>query len=170
MWWRTLPTLLMLLFISGASKVVENTTERVVVTVGRGTTVLITGRATVVIQHCWHAQDTQTHNITLPATPASQQTQILTRHKASTSMYSLTCRVRVMSPEHHQWKPTVQASAVMLRMTPSMARRRPASHAHLPYTARNFENAPRHLERTQTPPRRLFTLCHHIAGWMQAYN
>jgi len=37
------------------------------------------------------------------------------------------------------------------------ASQRPASHAHFPYTARNFENAPRHppvtgQQRAQTPP------------------
>ena len=56
-------------------------------------------------------------------------------------MYSLTFYVRVM-PERHQWKPAVQAAAVMLRTPPSTASYRPASHARLPYTARNFENAP----------------------------
>ena len=40
---------------------------------------------------------------------------MLTRHRASTSMYSLTFCVRVMSPERHHWKPAVQAAAVMLR-------------------------------------------------------
>jgi len=40
----------------------------------------------------------------------------LTRHRASTSMYSLTFCVRVMLPERHQWKSAVQAAAVMLRM------------------------------------------------------
>jgi len=42
----------------------------------------------------------------------------LTRHRASTSMYSLTFCVRVMSPERHHWKPTIQAAAVMLRTPP----------------------------------------------------
>jgi len=46
----------------------------------------------------------------------------LTRHRASTSMYSLTFCVRFLLPERHQWKPAVQAAAVMLR-TPR--RRRP---------------------------------------------
>jgi len=46
---------------------------------------------------------------------------ITTRHRASTSMYSLTFCVRVMSPERHQWKPAVQAAAVMLRTPPSPA-------------------------------------------------
>jgi len=41
-----------------------------------------------------------------------------TRHRVSTSMYSLTFYVRVMSPERHQWKPAVQATAAMLRTPP----------------------------------------------------
>ena len=68
-----------------------------------------------------------------------------TRHRASTSMYSLTFCICVMLPECHQWKPTVQAAAVMLRTPPpppSTASHQQASHAHFPYTARNFENAP----------------------------
>ena len=64
-----------------------------------------------------------------------------TRHRASTSMYSLTFCVRVMSSERHHWKTAVQAAAVMLRTPPSTASHRPASHAHLRYTARNVENA-----------------------------
>ena len=43
----------------------------------------------------------------------------VTRHRVSTSMYSLTFCVRVMLPERHHWKPAVQAAAVMLRMPPS---------------------------------------------------
>ena len=41
-----------------------------------------------------------------------------TRQRASTSMYSLTFCIRIMSPECHHWKPAVQAAAVMLRMPP----------------------------------------------------
>ena len=73
-------------------------------------------------------------------------------------MYSLTFCVCVMLPERHQWKPAVQAAAVMLRTPPpSTASHRPASHAHFPYTPRNFENASRHppvtgQQRAQTPP------------------
>ena len=48
-----------------------------------------------------------------------------TRHRASTSMYSLTFCVRVMSPERHHWKPAVQAAAIMLRTPPP--RRRPVT-------------------------------------------
>ena len=71
-------------------------------------------------------------------------------------MYSLTFCVRVMSPERHHWKPAVQAAAVMLR-TPPVDGQLPASHARFPYTARNFENAPRHTpvtgqQRAHTPP------------------
>jgi len=47
--------------------------------------------------------------------------KIKTWHTASTSMYSLTFCVRVMSPERHHWKPAVQAAAVMLRTPPSAA-------------------------------------------------
>jgi len=56
---------------------------------------------------------------------------ILTRHRASTSMYSLTFCVRVMLPERHQWKPAVQAAAVMLR-TPPVDGQSPASSARRP--------------------------------------
>ena len=45
---------------------------------------------------------------------------------SSTSMYSLTFCVRVMSPERHHWKPAVQAAAVMLR-TPAVDGQSPAS-------------------------------------------
>jgi len=50
-----------------------------------------------------------------------------------------------MLPERHQWKPAVQAAAVMLKTPPvdgQSPARRPASHAHFPCTALNFENAP----------------------------
>jgi len=62
-----------------------------------------------------------------------------------------------MLPECHQWKPAVQAAAVMLRTPPSTASHQPASHAHFPYTARNFENAPCHppvigQQRALIPP------------------
>jgi len=96
----------------------------------------------------------------------------LTRHRASTSMYSLTFSVRFLLPERHQWKPAVQTAAVMLRTPPSAAGRpRP-----LPvYAARGFGGAPRRPAvagrwRAQTPPSRPFALCRHIAGWTQACN
>ena len=50
----------------------------------------------------------------------------LTRHRASTSMYSLTFCVRFLLPEPHQRKPAVQAAAVMLR-TPPVDGQSPAS-------------------------------------------
>ena len=52
----------------------------------------------------------------------------------------------------------------MLRTPPSTANHRRASHAHCPYTARNFENAPvtrppvSGQQRAQTPPSRPFAL------------
>ena len=39
------------------------------------------------------------------------QNAFITRHRASTSMYSLTFCVRVMLQERHQLKPAVQAAA-----------------------------------------------------------
>ena len=97
----------------------------------------------------------------------------ITRHRASISMYSLTFCVRGMLPERLQWKPAVQAVAVMLRTPPSTATHRPASHTHFPYTARNFENAPvtrRSPASSARKPRSAFALCRHIAGWTQACN
>ena len=97
----------------------------------------------------------------------------LTRHRASTSMYSLTFCVRVMSPECHHWKPTVQATAVMLRTPQSTTSYRPASHARFPNTAHNFENAPvtrRSPASSASTLRRAFALCRHIMGWTQACN
>jgi len=64
-------------------------------------------------------------------------------------MYSLTFCVRVMLPERHQWKPAVQAAAVMSR-TPHVDGQSPASSARR--------------------PRRAFALCRHIAGWTQDCN
>jgi len=58
----------------------------------------------------------------------------LTRHRASTIMYSLTFCVRFLLPERHQWKPavqTVQTAAVMLR-TPPVAGQSPAGGARRP--------------------------------------
>jgi len=72
-----------------------------------------------------------------------------TRHIASTSMYSQTFCVRVMLPERHQWKPAVQAAAVMLR-TPPADGQSPASSARR--------------------PRRAFALCCHITRWAQDCN
>jgi len=55
---------------------------------------------------------------------------VVTRHRASTSMYWLTFCVRVMSAERQHWKPTVQAAAVMLRTPPSPAGHQSATRAH----------------------------------------
>jgi len=52
--------------------------------------------------------------------------RVKTRHRASTSMYSLTFCIRVISPERHHWKPAVQAATVMLRM-PAVDAQSPAS-------------------------------------------
>ena len=64
-----------------------------------------------------------------------------TRHRASTSMYSLTFCVRVMSSEYHHWKPAVQAATGMLR-TPAS----PAGHQ---------------LAMLTHPRKREFALCCH---------
>jgi len=63
----------------------------------------------------------------------------VTRHRANTSMYSLTFCVRFLLPERYQWKPAVQTAAVMLRTPvcgarfwghpPSPVGRRPAARA-----------------------------------------
>ena len=75
-----------------------------------------------------------------------------TRHRASTSMYSLTFCVRFLLPERHQRKPAVQIAAVMLRTPPSAA----GQPRPLPYAARGFGGAPRRppvagRRRAQTP-------------------
>ena len=57
-----------------------------------------------------------------------------TRHRTSTSMYSLTFCVRALLPERYKWKPAVQATAVMLR-TPPVTRQSPASSARRPRAA-----------------------------------
>jgi len=57
---------------------------------------------------------------------AKQPKKIITRHRASTSMYLLTFCVRFLLPEHHQRKPAVQAAAVILR-TPPVDGQSPAS-------------------------------------------
>ena len=68
----------------------------------------------------------------------------LTRHRASTSMYSLTFCVRFLLPERHQRKPAVQAAAVMLR-TPPVDGQSPASQPRpLPICGAQFWERPRH--------------------------
>ena len=58
----------------------------------------------------------------------------ITRHRASTSMHSLTFCVRFLLPERHQRKPAVQGAAVMLR-TPPVTRQSAASSARRPRPA-----------------------------------
>jgi len=50
-------------------------------------------------------------------------------------MYLLTFCVRVMLPERHQWKPAVQAAAVMLR-TPQASRLHHISDLHSKFALR----------------------------------
>ena len=59
-------------------------------------------------------------------TVESSYTTVVNQHRVSTSMYSLTFCIRVMSPERHHWKPAVQAAVVMLR-TPAVDGQSPAS-------------------------------------------
>jgi len=78
-----------------------------------------------------HDRDRQTTDHITPSITISRNCVVLrccliTRHRASTSMYSLTFCVRLMSPERHHWKPAVQTAAVMLRTPPSPAGHRPA--------------------------------------------
>ena len=49
-----------------------------------------------------------------------------TRHRASTSMYSLTFCVRFLLPERHQWNPAFQTATVMLRTPPPVDGQLPA--------------------------------------------
>jgi len=83
-------------------------------------------------------------------------------------MYSLTFCVRVMLPERHQWKPAVQAAAVMLRTSP---RQRPVTGQ--PATCAILRTPPvtrKSPASSARRPRRAFALCPHIAGWTQACN
>jgi len=80
-----------------------------------------------------------TSELTAPNTRQRQQlSAYTTRHRASTSMYSLTFCVRFLLPECHQRNPAVQVAAVMLRTPPvtrqsaarSARRPRPAGRSH----------------------------------------
>ena len=79
-------------------------------------------------------------------------------------MYSLTFCVRVMSPERHHWKPTVQAAAVMLR-TPPIDGQSPASQPHplAIYGAQCWERLHHppvtNQKRAHTPCKLGFALC-----------
>ena len=69
-----------------------------------------------------------------------------TRHRASTSTYS----ANILRSRYVARTPPLEARSPDRRSNvengpphlPSTASHRPASHAHFPYTARNFENAP----------------------------
>ena len=75
------------------------------------------------------------HTSERPASYARNNMNIsITRHRASTSMSSLTFWVRFLLPERHQRKPAVQAAAVMLR-TPTVTRQSAASSARRPHPA-----------------------------------
>jgi len=81
---------------------------------------------------------------------------IQTKHRASTSMYSLTFYVRVM-PERHQWKPAVQAAAVMLRRLPVDGQSPASQQRPLPIYGAQFWERRRHSpvtgqQRAQTSP------------------
>ena len=74
--------------------------------------------------------------------PAQPVININTRHRANTSMYSLTFCVRFLLPESHQRKPAVQATAVMLR-TPPVDGQSPASQPRpLPIYGAQFWELP----------------------------
>jgi len=96
----------------------------------------------------------------------SDEYKVLTRHRASTSMYSLTFCVRVMLPERHHWKPAGQAAAVMLR-TPPVDGQLPASQPRpLAIYGTQLRERPRHppvtnQQRGQTPRKLGFALCYH---------
>jgi len=97
---------------------------------------------------------------------------VITRHRASTSMYSLFANI--LRSLFVARTPPVEASSPDCRSNVENApRRRPA--ARFPYAARGFGGAPRRplvagRRRAQTPPSRPFALCRHIAGWTQACN
>jgi len=102
-----------------------------------------------------------THGVTV-----YKYNQAITRDRASTSMYSLTFCVRVMSPERHHCKPTVQAAAPMLR-TPPINGQSPAIQPRplAIYGAQRWERL-RHppvtnQQRAHTPRKLGFALCCH---------
>jgi len=103
-----------------------------------------------------------------------------TRHRASTSMYSLTFCVRFLLPERHQWKARIRDCRSNVENAP---RRRPVAGGPAAPACRMRRAVlgvpPRHprpatsvagRRRAQTPPSRRFALCRHIAGWTQAWN
>ena len=114
------------------------------------------------------------------ASQTLKSTDMITRHRASTSMYSTTFCVRFLLPERHQWKPAFQTAVVMLRTPPSPAGRpRPLAVCGARFWGRPPSPAGRRpapatsvagRRRAQTPPSRPFALCRHIAGCTQAWN
>ena len=87
-------------------------------------------------------QSTMIHSNTIVPANYLRSTATQTRHRASTSMYSLTFCVRFLLPERHQRKPTVQAAAVMLR-TPPVDGQSPASQPRpLPIYGAQFWERP----------------------------
>jgi len=98
------------------------------------------------------------------------------RHRASTSMYSLTFCVHFLLPERHQRKPAVQTAAVMLRTSPhwrpiASKPATPTSHIRRailrmpPVICQSAASSAR-----RPCPAGRSHLCHHIAGWTQACN
>jgi len=75
-----------------------------------------------------------------------------------------------MLPEHHLWKPAVQAATVMLKTPPvhgqSLARQ---PHPLPIYSTQFWERPPSPTSKVRRH-RWTFALCRHIAGWTQACN
>jgi len=74
-----------------------------------------------------------------------------------------------MLPERHQWKPVVQAAAVMLR-TPPVDGQSATPTSHIRRAILRTPPVTRQSPGQQTPPSQPFALCPHIAGWTQACN
>ena len=81
----------------------------------------------------------------------TQQKQ--TRHRASTSMYSLTFCVRFLLPERHQRKPAVQAAAVMLRTPPVDGQSLASQPRPLPIYGAQFWECPQSPASSMRRPR-----------------
>jgi len=101
--------------------------------------------------HSFHYDKPQPH------TESFCVSQVTTRHRASTSMYSLTFCVRFLLPERHQRKPAVQATAVMLRTPPVDSQSLVSQPRPLPIYRAQFWERPRQppvsgQQRAQTPP------------------
>ena len=92
-----------------------------------------------------------------PTYPEQSDNITTTRHRAITSMYSLTFSVRVMSPECHHWKPAVQAAAVMLRTPPTDGQSSASQPRALAIYGAQFWERPHHPPVTNQ--QRVHTLC-----------